>query len=194
MSFVRFAAAGLLLLNACGAMPNSTVQAMPSRSVRSALLPDADIKPANPEQGLDADHRGYVVVEYDVGDDGRTENVRIAFAHPPDLFDRVALEAIRTMRFDPLPDQRDKLRTKFAFYVSSGGRITIDSTFIRCQGQPFVEVEFDVDAEGIPVAPRVVGACPKGIYERMALRLVEQRRYSGPQTGVRTRLTFGERW
>lgn len=174
--------------------PTETVQAMPSRRVRARLLPDVKVEPARPDQGLDPDSRGYVVVEYDVDADGRIVDPRVVFAHPRGLFDAIALDKIRAMVFDPLPARRRGLRTKLAFFTDASGHPTVGAAFVVCRGLPYVVVEFDVRRDGVPADPKVIEACPDGVYEAIALRMVQQRRFpptARPRRGLRTRLTFG---
>lgn len=44
---------------------------------------------------------GYVVVSYDVDDQGRVDNTRVVEADPPDVFDESALQAVSRWRFRP---------------------------------------------------------------------------------------------
>ena len=175
--------------------PQQTVQVMPSRAVRARLLPNASIRPARPNQGLDGS-MGYVVVEYDLDRRGRVIRPRVVFAHPPDMYDAVALERIRGMRFDPVPGRRFGLRTKFAMFTEPNGRTAVSAAFVRCRGLPYVVVEFDVGPSGAPEMAKVVEACPRGVYDALAVKMVERRRFDPtpvPRRGLRTRLTFGEK-
>ena len=171
------------------------VQVIPSRNIRQRLLPQADIRPARPDAGLNRESMGYVVVEYDLDAEGNVVSPHVVFGHPPDIFDGVALERIQAMRVSPVPDRRRALRTKFAVFADPDGHPVVGAAFISCRGLPYVDVEFDIAPNGRPVDPHVVAACPAGMYDQIAVKMVEQQRFPpGPtrRQRHRTRLTFGE--
>ncbi len=90
-----------------------------------ASVPASDLKlltPVNPVYPFSARRsgkQGWVDVAFTVGPDGRVSNMHVADASPPGLFDRAALEAMQSARYEAVPrDQpqvnRDaKLRLKF---------------------------------------------------------------------------------
>lgn len=60
-------------------------------------------QPEYPRRALDMRLEGYVVVLYDVNDNGRIENIRIIESKPNNIFDRSVINAMRMWKYQPIP-------------------------------------------------------------------------------------------
>jgi TonB family protein len=67
----------------------------------SALKLATYVAPTYPERALDRRLEGWVDVEFTVGTDGRTRDVRVADASHDNFFRREAVEAVEQWRFEP---------------------------------------------------------------------------------------------
>lgn len=59
------------------------------------------VEPEFPRTALDKGISGVVIVAYTVDVEGRTQDVRVESAQPPDVFDRAAIAAVRRWRYEP---------------------------------------------------------------------------------------------
>ncbi|MCC5871751.1 MAG: energy transducer TonB [Gammaproteobacteria bacterium] len=59
-------------------------------------------QPVYPTAAKEAGIEGEVTLIYTVTASGHVEDVRVLESHPPDVFDEVALAAVRTWRYRPL--------------------------------------------------------------------------------------------
>lgn len=68
---------------------------------------------------------GRVVVAYMIDSQGRVINPRVLSADPPRVYNKAALDLIRTQRFRPAPGNGDRLpvrtRTEVTFNLEDGG-------------------------------------------------------------------------
>lgn len=58
---------------------------------------------------------GYAVISYSVTADGEVTNAEVAESDPPDIFDRAALRAVESWRFESFDRQTDGHRTRLNF-------------------------------------------------------------------------------
>ena len=66
-----------------------------------------------PQAAKDAGHTlGSVVVEYDIGVDGRVRNLRVVSSDPPDVFDAEALRFVSEWRFRPAHEEGEPVATE----------------------------------------------------------------------------------
>ncbi len=79
-----------------------------------------------PSQARDAGVEGYVVVRYDVDEEGRVINTRVVEAEPPGVFDDAALAAVSRWRFEPPRDEDAEpvtgLTSRLDFTLEGGDR------------------------------------------------------------------------
>lgn len=59
------------------------------------------VNPEFPREALDKGVSGVVIVAYTVDAEGRTQDVRVESAQPPEIFDRAAIAAVRRWRYEP---------------------------------------------------------------------------------------------
>jgi TonB family protein len=85
-------ALALLLASACATQPSRPPEAVSMGGV--VYPPDAKAKHVE----------GYVVVSYDVTEEGTVTNARVVESKPPGIFDDAALAAVATWKFDPAVD------------------------------------------------------------------------------------------
>jgi TonB family protein len=99
------------------AAPQTANSSAPAQDVPLKLL--KPISPAYPFAARTAGKEGWVDLMFSIAPDGRVANIHVAAASPPGLFDRAAVDAMTTARYEAIPrDQpqvtRDaKLRLKF---------------------------------------------------------------------------------
>lgn len=67
----------------------------------SSALPIVRIAPTYPARGLQRGIEGYVVVEFDVDENGQVINPRVLYGEPPGFFDRAAINALERWRYNP---------------------------------------------------------------------------------------------
>ena len=60
------------------------------------------VPPEYPPRALQQRIAGQVVVEFVVGKDGETRDVRVESAEPAGVFDRAAISAVRRWRYEPV--------------------------------------------------------------------------------------------
>jgi protein TonB len=58
--------------------------------------------PEYPQSALDQKISGTVTVEFVIGTNGQTKNVRLVDSTPPKVFDRAALDAVSHWRYEPV--------------------------------------------------------------------------------------------
>lgn len=58
---------------------------------------------------------GYAVISYSVTADGVVTNAEVAESDPPNIFDRAALRAVQSWRFESFDRQTDGHRTRLNF-------------------------------------------------------------------------------
>jgi protein TonB len=79
-----------LLLAGCGGIQNRPLQLVSGSG------------PVYPKEASTAGLEGMVVVRYGVSVDGRVINARVDESEPVEVFDRAALAAVRTWRYNPV--------------------------------------------------------------------------------------------
>ena len=105
---------------ACATTPPLTVEPFPGSgspelktcSDRPAVVLRAE--PLYPPDAHEKAQPGWVILEYDIADDGKATNVSVVRSSPPELFDGVARRALREWRFTP-GSPRLKCRIDFRF-------------------------------------------------------------------------------
>lgn len=69
--------------------------------VRNILIPNTYPVPENVDEN-NSYQKGYISLRYDIGIDGKTENINIIEADPKDLIDRVAVSVIKNTIYRPV--------------------------------------------------------------------------------------------
>ena len=82
----------LLLASACATQPSRPPEAVSMGGV--VYPPEAKAKHVE----------GYVVVRYDVTEEGTVTNAKVVESQPPGIFDDAALAAVEKWKFDPAVD------------------------------------------------------------------------------------------
>jgi len=67
----------------------------------SEVLPTQQVLPLYPPRASARGIEGFVKVEYTISSTGSVKNARIVDSHPPNVFDKVALDAIVKFKFQP---------------------------------------------------------------------------------------------
>jgi len=70
----------------------------------ASAMPIAQIQPVYPSRALVRGIEGFVIVEFDVNENGAVINASVLGANPPGIFDRAALTAISRWKYNPRID------------------------------------------------------------------------------------------
>lgn len=97
--------------------------------VPPVLLSSGDLD--YPAEQRDAQIQGFVVVAYDVTEKGAVHNVRVVEADPPDVFNAVAIEYVKTWVFQPrknkgIPEISKNMQSRIAFLLDEGDQSYLD--------------------------------------------------------------------
>lgn len=150
--------------------------------------------PAYPEAVRAIAIEGSVEVALTVLTDGSVGWVRVVRAEPRGYFEQAATEGVRRWRFTPATQGGEavecRLRTRVRFAITDAAATAAGGTG-GAQPQPFyppallasrvegyVEVEYDVAADGAVANLRLTSAMPRGEFEKAALAAV--RAWRGP--------------
>jgi len=84
------------------------------------VVPLVRVDPDYPPRARQRRIEGYVDLEFTIGPVGTVENLRVIGAHPPSVFDRAALRAVRRWRYNPkmengAPVSRPGVRVRLRF-------------------------------------------------------------------------------
>lgn len=150
-----------------------------------------EFPPAVREIGLE----GSVEVALTVLADGTVGWVRVLRAEPPGYFEQAAVAGVRAWRFEPArQDGRAiecRLRTRVRFTLVD----TVDAPTGRAGDRPdpdypaallaariegYVEVEFELAADGSVAHARVINAMPRGEFESAALAAIRRWKFPPP--------------
>ena len=93
------------------AQQRAAQQAAASTATAADLRPISTPAPRFPPEALRAGQSGEVQVEFTVGTDGSVTNARVVRSNPARVFDREAVSAVRSWRFQPLPNAVTTRRT-----------------------------------------------------------------------------------
>jgi protein TonB len=74
-------------------------------------------RPHYPRGARRRHQEGYVVVAYNLGADGRANQVRVLSSSPPGVFDRAAVSAVRRWRYTATGRARRGLKTRIRFQL-----------------------------------------------------------------------------
>jgi TonB family protein len=146
---------------------------------------------------------GTVEVALTVLRDGSVGWVRVVRAEPRGYFEQAAWEGVRGWRFAPatLDGQpiECRLRTRVRFALTDAAATAASATgvdrpqpvyppaLLQSRTEGYAEVEYELDAEGVVKDARIVGAMPRGEFEKSALAAI--RSWRGPAAaGVRVRI------
>lgn len=137
---------------------------------------------------------GTVDVALTVLRDGSVGWVRVMRADPRGYFEQAASQGVRGWRFAPatLDGQpiECRMRTRVRFTLTdtaataaaaAGGdraQPVYPPALLQARIEGYAEVEYELDAEGVVNDPRIVGAMPRGEFEKSALAAV--RAWRGP--------------
>lgn len=110
----------VFLASACAPAPPIAVEPFPTSgspeiktcTERPAVALRAE--PLYPPQAREDSQPGWVILEYDIANDGTTTNIGVVRSSPPEIFDGVARRALREWRFVP-GSPRQKCRIDFRF-------------------------------------------------------------------------------
>ena len=112
-------AIAVMLTAACAPAPPMKVDPFPADaselktcSERPAVILRAE--PLYPPAAREDFQPGWVILEYDISNDGVTTNINVVRSSPPEVFDGVARRALREWRFTP-GSPRQKCRIDFRF-------------------------------------------------------------------------------
>jgi TonB family protein len=150
--------------------------------------------PAYPETVRAMGIEGTVEVALTVLRDGNVGWVRVVRAEPRGYFEQAASESVRRWRFTPAKDDgiavECRMRTRLRFAITDSAA-TMASAAGDGRPQPvyppallseriegYAEVEYELDAAGQVLNPRVIAAMPRGEFEKAALAAV--RAWRGP--------------
>ena len=93
------------------AQQRAAQQAAATTATAADLRPISTPAPRFPPEALRAGQSGEVQVEFTVGTDGAVTNARVVRSNPARVFDREAVSAVRSWRFQPLPNAVTTRRT-----------------------------------------------------------------------------------
>lgn len=87
-------------------------------------MPVRSVMPRYPRQAVKRRIEGYVIVAFDIDENGRVSKPYVAAAQPANIFDKAALEAIRQSRFKPLRLANKRVglrdaRTRYLFQINN---------------------------------------------------------------------------
>ncbi len=160
-------------------------------------------RPIYPREALQEGVEGYVVVQFDVTEDGTVENAVVLESDPPDVFDSSATKAALDFRFRPKiidgsPVRVEGVKRKIVFEFEHespsvrSGATEEDSIgylpIVEARAEypqrafdrgieGFVTVEFTVSETGNVEDPVVVESDPPGIFDRAAIHAALQFKY-----------------
>ena len=80
------------------------------------------VQPDYPQSALKRQMTGWAVVEYDVNERGRAENIVVTSSEPASVFDRAAIKAMRATRFEKISENGEPKvftgqRMKYVFEI-----------------------------------------------------------------------------
>ena len=81
---------------------SNTAQSSNAQSLASQLKRTRYVAPDYPTAALNGKISGVVTVEFTVGSNGETRDVRVTDASPPGVFDKSATTAVKRWRYDPI--------------------------------------------------------------------------------------------
>jgi TonB family protein len=171
-------------------------QATPWPACNTAgLSPPAAIArptPPYPESARQAGAEGFVDVAFTILRDGRVGWIRILKAQPQGFFEPATLDGIRDWRFEPARREGQpvecRIQTRVRYTLAdtvaarrSGSAAVGDQPApvypdqARIEGlEGYVEVEFEVGADGRVTDARVTLAMPRGPFEQAALDAIRR--------------------
>jgi TonB family protein len=146
---------------------------------------------------------GTVEVAFTVLRDGSVGWVRVVRADPRGYFEQAASGGVRGWRFAPATLDGEpvecRMRTRVRFALTDTAATAAAAAgadrpqpvyppaLLQARIEGYAEVEYDLDAEGIVKDARIVGAMPRGEFEKSALAAV--RAWRGPAApGVPVRI------
>jgi len=102
---------------------SSTPKALPVAKVsdNQMAVPQYRMEPKYPYQALKRQIEGFVLLSFDIGVNGRPENIKVEEANPSRIFNREAIRALKNWKYQPLiengvakvyPNQQIKLEFK----------------------------------------------------------------------------------
>ena len=161
----------------------------------AGLSPPAAIDrptPPYPESARQAGAEGFVDVAFTILRDGHVGWIRVLQAQPPGFFEPATLDGIRDWRFEPARREGDpvecRIQTRVRYTLAdtvaarqSGSAPVGDQPApvypdqARIEGlEGYVEVEFEVGADGRVTHAQVTLAMPRGPFEQAALAAVRR--------------------
>ena len=161
------------------------------------------LAPAYPQAVRATGIEGTVELALTVLRDGSVGWVRVVRAEPRGYFEQAASQGVRSWRFEPatLDGQpiECRLRTRVRFALTdtaataaaaAGGESpqpVYPPALLQARVEGYAEVEYELDAGGVVKQARLVGAMPRGEFEKSALAAV--RAWRGPAAaGVPVRI------
>jgi periplasmic protein TonB len=89
----------------------------------SQMIAHFKVQPSYPIRAAERGIEGYVVVEFDVTELGMTENIRVVFAEPQNMFERSVLQAVQRWKYKPrqvdgVPVRSYSVRERISFTLS----------------------------------------------------------------------------
>ncbi|HWN05947.1 MAG TPA: TonB family protein [Steroidobacteraceae bacterium] len=146
---------------------------------------------------------GTVEVALTVLRDGSVGWVRVGRAEPRGYFEQAASDGVRGWRFAPATLDGEpiecRLRTRVRFALTDAAATAAAATgagrpqpvyppaLLQSRTEGYAEVEYELDADGVVKDARIVGAMPRGEFEKSALAAI--RAWRGPAAaGVPVRI------
>ncbi len=102
--------------------PKSTPSPSPSQSTSQGPKALSVSKPGYPARAQALRIEGRVQVQFDVGDDGRVENIAILSAQPRNMFEREVKQAMKQWRYQPGRPGKN-LKMTIVFRINGGSSI-----------------------------------------------------------------------
>ena len=65
------------------------------------FIPLVAVAPSYPDQALEQEVSGWVIVSFTVTEEGAVEDAEVVDAEPPDIFDAAALQAMQEFKYEP---------------------------------------------------------------------------------------------
>jgi TonB family protein len=175
----------------------------------AGLSPPAAIDrptPPYPESARQAGAEGFVDVAFTVLRDGRVGWIRVLQAQPQGFFEPATLDGVRDWRFEPARREGEpvecRIQTRVRYTLADtvaarrSGSVPVGDQpapvypeQARIEGlEGYVEVEFEVGADGRVADAQVTLAMPRGQFEEAALAAIRRWRLP-PGTGGGPRVT-----
>lgn len=170
-----------------------------------APVPLAREAPAYPPAVREVGIEGTVEVALTVLADGTVGWVRVLRADPPGYFEQAAIAGVRAWRFEPARQEGRAIECRMLTRVRFALADTVDTPTPGAGVRPepaypaalladriegYVEVEYEVAADGTVTNARAVTAMPRGEFESAALAAIRRWKFAPGEAGERRTRRF----